>query len=60
MLKDGTSFTFTVKGITTEGDTVVIEGEPRAESQDEKIQLENEREYIDSVAIPKFTGAKVS
>lgn len=72
MLKDAISFTFEVRGITTEGDTVVVEGAPRAEAQDGRIyendvmmkfvvkdgKIQSLREYIDFLAVLKFSGAK--
>ena len=72
LLKDAISFKFEVKGITTEGDTVVVEGAPRAESQDGRIyvndvlmkfvvkegKIQSVREYVDLLAVLKFTGAK--
>ena len=64
LLKDATSFTFTVKGISTEGDIVVVEGELSAESQDGGIyvnddlmkfvvkdgKIQSVREYINFVS----------
>jgi ketosteroid isomerase-like protein len=72
ILKDAISFTFEVRGVTTEGDTVVVEGAPRAETQDGRIyendimmkfvvkdgKIQSVREYVDFFAILKFMGAK--
>ena len=74
VLKDAISFTFEVRGITTEGNTVVVEAAPRIVAQDGRIyendvmmkfvvkdgKIQSVREYIDFVAILKFTGAKAS
>ena len=65
------SSTFTMRGITTERDTVVIEGSPRFEVQDGRIyendvvlkfvikdgKVQSLREYLDVFAVLKFMGA---
>ena len=72
--KDAISVKFEIRGITTEGDTVVIEGAPRAETQDGRIyvndvmikfvvkdgKIQSVREYVDLVAVLKFMRAKTS
>ena len=74
LLKDAISFTFAVKGITTENDTVVVEAAPRAETQDGRIyvndvmikfvvkdgKIQSMREYVDLVPVLKFMGPKAS
>lgn len=73
VFKDMKSSTFTIRGITTEGDTVVIEGSPRFEVQDGRIyendvvlkfvikdgKVQSLREYVDIFAVLKFMGAKI-
>lgn len=72
IFKERKSFNFTIRGITTEGDTVVLEGSPRVEVQDGRIyendvmfkfnirdgKIQSLREYLDLFAILKFTGAQ--
>ena len=72
VFKDRKSSTFTMRGITTEGDTVVIEGSPRFEVQDGRVyendvilkfvikdgKVQSLREYVDLCAVLKFIGAK--
>ena len=72
VFKDKKSSTFTIRGITTEGDTVVIEGSPRFEVQDGRVyendvvlkfvikdgKVQSLREYIDLCAVLKFMAAK--
>ena len=72
IFKEKKSSTFTIRGITTEGDTVVIEGSPRFEVQDGRIyendvvlkfvikdgKIQSLREYLDFFAVLKFMGAK--
>ena len=72
VFKDKKSSTFSIRGITTEGDTVVIEGSPRFEVQDGRVyendvvlkfvikdgRVQSLREYIDFFAVLKFMGAK--
>ena len=74
LFKEAISITFTVRGITTEGDTVVIEGMPRAEAKDGRIYMNNVmlkfvvrdgkvqslREYVDLVPVLKFMGGKAT
>lgn len=74
MLKDAISFKFEVRGITTEGDTVVLEGAPRAETKDGRVyendvmikfvikdgKIQSLREYVDFLAVLKFNGTKAS
>lgn len=74
LLKDAISFSFTIRGITTEGDTVVVEGAPRLETQDGRVYTNDVilkfvvkdgkvislREYVDFFAVLKFKGAKAS
>ena len=65
--------TFTIRGITTENDTVVIEGSPRFEVEDGRIyendvvlkfvinkdgKVQSLREYVDLFAVLKFVEAK--
>ena len=73
VFKEKKSSTFTIRGITTEGDTVVIEGSPRFEVQDGRIyendvvlkfvikdgKVQSLREYVDIFAVLKFMGAKI-
>lgn len=72
VFKDKKSSVFTMRGITTEGDTVVIEGSPRFEVQDGRVyendvmlkfvikdgKVQSLREYVDLYAVLKFVGAK--
>ena len=72
IFKEKKSFHFTIRGITTEGDTVVLEGSPRVEVQDGRIyendvmlkfnirdgKIQSLREYLDLFAILKFTGTQ--
>lgn len=72
VFKEKKSSTFTIKGITAEGDAVVIEGSPRFEVQDGRIyendvvlkfiikdgKVQSLREYLDLFAVLKFMGAK--
>lgn len=72
VFKDKKSSTFTIRGITTEGDTVVVEGSPRFEVQDGRVyendvmlkfvikdgKVQSLREYVDAYAVLKFIGAK--
>ena len=74
LLQEAITFTFTVRGITAEGDTVVVEGAPRMEAQDGRIyandvmmkfvvkdgKIQSLREYVDCLAVLKFTGAKAT
>ena len=74
LLQDAISFKFEIRGITAEGDTVVIEAAPRAETRDGRIyvndvmmkfvvkdgKIQSVREYVDLVAVLKFMGAKTS
>jgi ketosteroid isomerase-like protein len=74
LLKDAISFTFEVRGITSEGDTVVVEGAPRGERKDGRIyvndvmlkfvvkdgKIQSVREYVDLFAVLKFMEAKAS
>ena len=74
MFKEAISTTFTMRGITTEGDTVVIEGMPRAEAKDGRIyvndvmlkfvvkdgKIQSLREYVDLLPALKFMGGKTS
>ena len=74
LFKDTTSFTFTISGITTEGDTVVVEGAPRMETQDGRVyvndvivkfvvkdgKIQSVREYVDLIAVLKFMEAKAN
>ena len=74
LLKEDDSYTFTIRGITTEGDTVVVEGEPRVETQDGRIyvndvlmkfvvkdgKIQSVREYVDLIAVLKFMEAKAN
>ena len=75
LFKEKKSSTFTIRpgGITTQGDTVVIEGSPRFEVQDGRIyendvvlkfiikdgKVQSLREYLDIFAVLKFSGAKI-
>ena len=73
VFKEKKSSTFTIRGITTEGDTVVIEGSPRFEVQDGRVyendvvlkfvikdgKVQSLREYLDLFAVLKFMGAKI-
>lgn len=68
VLKGVISFKLTIKDITAEGDTVVVEASPRAETQDGRIyendamtkfvikdgKIQSLREYVDVVALSKF------
>ena len=70
MLKDAISFKITIRGITTEGDTVVVEGAPRGEAKDGRIyvndvmikfvikdgKIQSLREYVDFLPVLKFIG----
>ena len=72
VFKDKKSSAFTIRGITTEGDTVVIEGSPRFEFQDGRVyendvvlkfvikdgKVQSLREYLDLFAVLKFMGTK--
>jgi uncharacterized protein len=72
VFKEKKSSKFSIRGITTEGDTVVIEGSPRFELQDGRIyendvvlkfvikdgKIQSLREYLDLFAVLKFLGAK--
>ena len=72
LLKNAISFKITIRGITTEGDTVVVEGAPRGEGKDGRIyvndimmkfvikdgKIQSLREYVDFLAVLKFTGAE--
>jgi ketosteroid isomerase-like protein len=76
LLKDAISFTFEVRGITSEGDTVVVEGAPRGERKDGRIyvndvtvmlkfvikdgKIQSVREYVDVIAVLKFMGPNAS
>ena len=74
MLKEAISFTFAIIGITTEADTVVVEGIPRVEAQDGRIyvndamvkfvvkdgKIQSIREYVDFIPFLKFKEAKAS
>ena len=74
LLKDAISFKIAIRGITTEGDTVVIEGAPRGEAKDGRIyvneimikfvikdgKIQSLREYVDFLAVIKFMGAEAS
>lgn len=65
------TFTFSIRGSTAEGDTVVVEGSPRAEFQDGRIykndvvlifvikngKIQSLREYLDLFAVLKLMGA---
>ena len=69
--KDEKSSTFSIRGITTEGDTVVIEGSPRFELEDGRVyendvmlkfvirdgKIQSFREYLDFSAVLKFMRA---
>ena len=73
VFKEKKSSTFTIRGITTEGDTVVIEGSPRFEVQDGRVyendvvlkfvikdgRVQSLREYLDLFAVLKFMEVKV-
>ena len=72
LLKNAISFKIEIRGITAEGDTVVVEGAPRGEAKDGRIyvndimmkfvikdgKIQSLREYVDFLAILKFTGAR--
>ena len=74
LLKEAISFKFAIKVITTEGDSVVVEGAPRAEAQDGRIyvngvmikcvvkdgKIQSMREYVDFFAVLKFMEPKGS
>jgi ketosteroid isomerase-like protein len=65
------SSTFTIKGVTTEDDIVVIEGSPKFEVEDGRIyendnvlkftirdgKVQSLREYLDLFAVLKYMGA---
>jgi ketosteroid isomerase-like protein len=73
VFKDKKSSAFTIRGITTEGDTVVLEGSPRLEVQDGRVyendvmvkfiikdgKIQSLREYVDLNAVLKFIAAKI-
>ena len=72
MYKDKKSSAFTTRGVTTEGDTVVIEGSHRFEFQDDRVyendlmikfvikdgKIQSLREYIDRSVFDEFRAAK--
>ena len=74
LFKDSISVAFTIRGITTEGDIVVVEGAPRVEIKDGRVyandvmmkfvvkdgKIQSVREYVDLSAVLKFIGAKTS
>ena len=74
LFKEAISVTFTIGGITAEGDTVVLEGMPRAEAKDGRIyvndimikfvvkdgRFQSVREYVDFGPVIKFIGGKAT
>ncbi|KAF8810301.1 NTF2-like protein [Phlegmacium glaucopus] len=73
IFKEKKSSKITIRGITTEGDTVVVEASPRIEVQDGRVyendvvlkfvikdgKIQSLREYLDLFAVLKFIDAKV-
>ena len=67
------SFEFTIKGVTAEGDTVVVEAIVRLETEDARVyandimlkfvvkdgKVQSLREYADLVPVLKFKGAHI-
>ena len=72
VFKEKRSSTFTIRGITTEGDTIIVEGSPRFEVEDGRVyendvmlkfiirdgKVQSLREYLDLFAALKFIAAK--
>jgi len=72
VFKEKKSSKFTMRDITTEGDTVIIEGSPKVEVPDGRVyendvvlkfvfkegKIQSLREYLDFLAILKFMGAQ--
>ena len=72
LFKDSISVAFTIRGITTEGDTVIVEGAPRVEKKDGRVyandvmlkfvvkdgKIQSVREYVDLFPVLKFMGSE--